>query len=270
MKKLFAWLSSYWLSLAALVLLAFIPLYPKLPLVDIKNTWVYIRAEDFVVLFVLFGWVLLFFRNRVSIRTPLTIPILLFWLVGAVSTLHSILFIAPTVFEIYPNVAFLGYLRRIEYMSLFFVAFSAVRDKKYLSAVASVLVGTVGMVILYGIGQRYFALPAYLTMNEEFAKGVPLTLSSLSRISSTFGGHYDLAAYLVLTIPIVVSVVFGVRQWYLKLLLLVSAVAGFVLLFMTVSRVSFFALVVALFIVLFFQKKKLVLLSIPIIVISAF
>ncbi|HLD24620.1 MAG TPA: hypothetical protein VJB96_01755 [Patescibacteria group bacterium] len=263
MKKLFAWLSSYWLSLAALVLLAFIPLYPKLPLVDIKNTWVYIRAEDFVVLFVLFGWVLLFFRNRVSIRTPLTIPILFFWFVGAVSTLHSILFIAPTVFEIYPNVAFLGYLRRIEYMSLFFVAFSAVRDKKYLSAVASVLVCTVGMVILYGIGQRYFALPAYLTMNEEFAKGVPLTLSSLGRISSTFGGHYDLAAYLVLTIPIVVSLMLGLKHWFLKIALgIVTALGGWVL-FMTVSRISLLALVVACGIVLWFQRKKLIVVLVP-------
>ena len=30
-------------------MLGFIPLYPKKPLFDIVNTWVYIRAEDFVV-----------------------------------------------------------------------------------------------------------------------------------------------------------------------------------------------------------------------------
>ena len=37
-----------------LFLLLFIPLFPKLPLLDIKNTWVYVRVEDFLVIFGIF------------------------------------------------------------------------------------------------------------------------------------------------------------------------------------------------------------------------
>ncbi len=268
MKKLFGWFGDWWLSVASIFLLAFIPLYPKLPIVDIRNTWVYVRAEDFVVLFVLFGWAILLVRNKVTIRTPLTLPILLFFVSGAVATIHSILLIAPTVYEIYPNVAFLSYVRRIEYMSLFFIAFSAVKDKRHLSVIVWTVVLTVLSVSLYGIGQKYMGLPAYLTMNEEFAKGVPLTLSSLSRVSSTFGGHYDLAAYLVLTIPIVVSVWFAIRSVFGKMLLAAVAALGTWVLFMTVSRISFFALFAAVSLVVFLQKRKLVLYLIPLAVLG--
>ena len=58
-------------------------------------------------------------------------------------------------------------------------------------------------------------------MNEEFAKGIPITLSQLSRVPSTFAGHYDLAAYLALMIPILASLVFGFKNWFTKIFLLI-------------------------------------------------
>lgn len=149
-------------------------------------------------------------------------------------------------------------------MSLFFVAFSAVRDKRTLVLVSWSVVLTVFAVSLYGIGQKYLGFVAYLTMNEEFAKGIPLTLSQFGRVSSTFGGHYDLAAYLVFTLPIVISLLFGVRHRGLKVLLVVVAVVGAWVLALTVSRISLIALLVSLALILFFQKRKIFALFIPI------
>lgn len=265
MKKIFHWVSNNILFLVLLFLLAFIPLYPKKPLIDIVNTWVYIRLEDFIVVAVLGLWTALLIRKKITLKTPLTMPILLFWLVGVVSTLHGVLLIFPEIANVFPNVALLSFLRRIEYLSLFFVAFSAMRDKKMLPWVAAILVITLFAVVAYGIGQRYAGFPAYLTMNEEFAKGEPIRLSPLSRVPSTFAGHYDLAAYLVLVIPIVASLIFGVRKWFIKLILIAAVGAGFVLLSMTVSRVSFFVLFVGLAVVLFFQKRKWFLFSLPVV-----
>lgn len=259
------WIRENILLVLTLFLLVFIPLYPKKPLFDIVNTWVYIRAEDLVVFAVLAVWATLLIKRNITLKSPLTMPIFLFWLAGALATFHGVLIIFPEVADIFPNVAFLSYLRRIEYISMFFVAYAAVKDRTYLPVISAVVTLTLVGVIGYGLGQRYLHFPAYLTMNEEFAKGVPIELSPLSRIPSTFGGHYDLAAYLVLVIPLVVSLLFGVRNRILKILLFMTAVGGFGLLFMTVSRVSFFALIGALFIVLLFQKKKLVLFAIPII-----
>lgn len=263
MKKIFSWVWENILFLETLFLLIFIPLYPKLPLLDVRNTWVYVRAEDFVVAFVLLSWLVLFFRKKISLKTPLTIPILIFWIIGAVATTHGVLLIFPTIANVFPNVAFLSLLRHIEYMSLFFIAYHGMRDKRLLPVVIGVLVITLLGVIGYGFGQKYLEFPAYLTMNEEFAKGIPIHLSQLSRVPSTFAGQYDLAAYLVLIIPILASLVFGFKNWIIKFFLLATSSLAFILLLMTVSRVSFFVLFIALFIVLFFQKKKILLLSLP-------
>lgn len=264
MSKLFAWCRENILFLFTLFLLAFIPLYPKLPLVDIKHVWVYIRAEDFIVLFVLLCWGILLVRKKLTLRTPITLPIFIFWLVGAVTTLHGILLIFPGIADVFPNVSFLSFLRRIEYMSLFFVAFSAMKDKRFLSYVIAVLTGTLFVVVAYGIGQKYLGFPAFLTMNEEFAKGIAIQLSPLSRVSSTFAGHYDLAAYLVLIIPIMISLFFAYRNWIVKAIFVATASLGLWVLFMTVSRISFFALFISLGLVLLFQRKKFVVFLFPI------
>ncbi len=269
MKKIFSLVKDKILFLLTLFLLIFIPLIPKIPLLDVKNTWVYIRTEDFVVLFVLLFWLALLFRKKVNLKTPLTFPILIFWVIGAIATLHGILLIFPNVANVFPNVAFLSLIRHIEYMSLFFIAYQSMNDKKLIPFVIAVLTITLLTVIAYGFGQKYLGFPAFLTMNEEFAKGIPIQLSQLSRIPSTFAGHYDLAAYLVLVIPIIVSLVFGFKNLFIKIFFLLTAFLGFILLFMTVSRVSLFVLFISLFIVFFFQKRKLILLSIPILLASA-
>lgn len=268
MKKLIEWCSQHGLGIATLILLVFIPLYPKLPLLDIKNTWVYIRVEDFLVLFVLLFWVMLFAKNKASLKTPLTLPLILFWLVGAVATIHGMLLIFPTISGVFANVALLSFVRRIEYMSVFFIAYSAVKDRASLAPVVVTLAGTTLLVSLYGLGQKYMGLPAYLTMNEEFAKGIPLTLSSLSRVSSTFAGHYDLAAYYVLVLPIMASLIFGYRHPLVRMLLAGIVLIGVVVLFMTVSRISFFALLLSLAIVLFFQSRKTVIMLAPVAVLA--
>lgn len=262
--KIFRWIKDNFLFSIVLFLLAFIPLYPKKPLLDIVNTWVYVRAEDFVVVGVLLIWILLLIRKKITLKTPLTMPILLFWIVGAISTIHGVLLIFPTIANVFPNVALLSFVRHIEYLSLFFVAFSAIKDRKYLKYIVAVLVITLFAVVVYGIGQKYAGFPAYLTMNEEFAKGEAIRLSSLSRVPSTFGGHYDLAAYLVLIIPFMASLFFGVRNLVMKFIFLAAVGSGIVLLYLTVSRVSFFVLFMALALVLFLQKRKWFVFSLPI------
>ncbi|MEK7450407.1 MAG: hypothetical protein AAB662_00535 [Patescibacteria group bacterium] len=256
--KILRFISNNFLFLITLFLLAFIPLYPKLPLFDIVNTWVYVRAEDFVVTFVVLIWVAMFLSKKVTLKTPLTIPIMFFWFIGGLSTLHGVLILFPTLADVFSNVAFLSFLRRIEYMSLFFIAYGSIKDKKAISYIAFTLTVVLLLVIGYGFGQKFLGFPAFLTMNEEFAKGIPIYLSSLSRVSSTFAGHYDLAAYLVLVIPLLTSLAFGFKNVIFKIFLLVVASLGFVLLFMTVSRVSFFVLLLSMLMLLILQKKKLV------------
>lgn len=268
--SLFKKILKNFLPTSILLLLVFVPLYPKLPLIDIKNTWVYVRVEDFLVLTTVGIWIYLLLSKKVSLKTPLTIPIFAYWVAGAVATIHGVIIIFPTIANVYPNVSLLTYMRHIEYLILFFVAFSAVKSRKFvLLSIWTVVMSLVG-VVAYGFGQKFLSFPAYLTMNEQYAKGTAIFVSPLGRISSTFAGHYDLAAYLVLVIPILVGLFFGFKNVFIKLFLLTTSLLGVVLLFWTVSRVSFFALFIALLVVLFFHKKKFVYIFTPLLVIAGF
>ena len=264
--KILKFISENILFLLILLLLAVIPLYPKIPVLDVAHTWVYIRIEDFLVLFAGIVFFVQLVRKKATLKTPLTIPIIVFWVVGAVATIYGVIFIFPKLVAAFPSVAALHFLRRVEYLSLFFVAFSAMRSRKFVPHIVAVLAITLIIVVIYGVGQRYLGFPAFLTMNEEFAKGVPLKLSALSRISSTFAGHYDLAAYLVMLIAILSSMIFGFKNLLVKVFLFLCAVSGLVLLLMTASRVSFAVYLVTITFLLVLHKKKLLIL--PVVVLS--
>lgn len=255
--KTLKWISNNFLFTFTIFLLAFIPLYPKLPLLDVINTWVYVRLEDFIIALAVVTWTIMLIFKKVTLRTPLTIPILVFWIIGGLSTLHGVLLVFPTLSDVFPNVAFLSFMRRVEYMFLFLVAFASIKDKKFLAYAIYTLVLVLILISLYGFGQKFLGFPAYLTMNEEFAKGIPIQLSPLSRVPSTFAGHYDLAAYLVLVIPVLVGVLFVFKNWLIKIFLGGCIVLGFALLFTTVSRVSFVVLLLSLVMLLLLQKKRL-------------
>lgn len=259
--KLFKLVRDNIFLILTLFLLVFIPLYPKLPLINVRNTWVYVRLDDFAVAGTLLIFLFALLTKKVRLKTPLTFPIMFFWLIGAFSTLHGVLILFPMLSNVFSNVALFSLLRRIEYMSLFFVAYIAFKDKEYLKYAIWVLLGTLLAVIGYGFGQKMFGFPAFLTMNEQYAKGIPITLSALSRIPSTFAGQYDLAAYLVLVIPVIISAVFAFKNLLARFLFLAAAALGFGLLFTTVSRVSFFAILVSLVLLLIMQRKKWIIIS---------
>jgi hypothetical protein len=150
----------------------------------------------------------------------------------------------------------------VEYFSLFFLGFQAYQENPNIRNIIRVLAVTFLLVLLYGIGQKFFGLPAFLTMNEEFAKGIPLRLPSTARIPSTFGGHYDFAAYLVFMIPIMGSLVFGMPRRVGKIIFLILATSGLLLLLFTASRVSFGVYLVAISVMLVWQRKWLLILPV--------
>ncbi len=257
MQKLIRSLKQHWEEVATLFLLAFIPLYPKLPLFDIVQTWVYIRLDDFVVALMLFGLLAKYYRRKYIPDTALTLPIVFYWIAGLFSVSWSLAFIGPKLVGYFPQLVFLHYLRRIEYMAVFFLAAGGMRSLRYIRKYIIVFALTVLAVSLYGLGQRYMRLPAFLTMNEEFAKGTPLYLSPSSRITSTFAGHYDLAMYLAFAVTLFSSLVIGFRSFGSKIFLAGISVLAILVLFLTQSRISLFALGVGGIIVLWWHRKTL-------------
>lgn len=269
MKKVWHWLTNNIGGLSILFFLAFIPLYPKLPLINVIRTWVYIRLEDFLVAAAIGVYVLIRLRARSIPKTSLTWPIIVYWTIGIISAAYSVAFIGPKLQGFFPHLVALHYLRRIEYMMLFFMAFDvAARKKSFINAVVWTLAGTILGIIVYGFGQKLWGWPAFLTMNEQFAKGIPLRLPPTARIPSTFGGHYDLAAFMVLTIPILVTLIFAAKKLWQKAIFLLLSIGSLVMLLLTESRTSFLVYLVGITATLIWYKKKLWI--IPVILLSFF
>ena len=241
-----------WLSLAVILLLVFIPLYPKFPLINLPGTYVAIRIEDFLILSVVLLWLGLEIKRGLPVlRDRVSQLILLYLGIGGLSLL-SALFITQ---NIVPHIALLHWLRRIEYMSLFFVAFASVKELRNVKSYGlALLITTVG-VIIYGLGQKFFAWPVVSTMNEEFSKGLLLQLTEWARVNSTFAGHYDLAAYLVMILALTSGLMVGLKNKIGKVIIGLIGFFSLYLLVLTASRVSFVAYLITITLILLVLKK---------------
>ena len=266
MKKWLNWLDKNILRVVVVFLIVFIPLYPKFPLLDLKNTWVYIRWDDIAIALssLIFGIQVL--RRKVTLKTPLTKPIALYWIVGLFTTIYALLFVVGSTPHIFSSLVILHYLRRIEYMMVFFIAFNSIKSKSDVKLYLITLILTVFAIVIYAAGQRFAGFPAVITMNEEFAKGKLLYLPPTARITATFAGHYDLAAYMVLIIPVILAAIFAVKRIGLKIGLTLLMVFSYIVLLFTESRVSIAAYFLAVSSTMIFMRKKLLL--IPILIIS--
>ena len=133
MRQLLHWLDENLLFLITGFLLAFIPLFPKLPLFEaIPGYIVRVRLEDFLIGFTLIVWLVQLIRKKAAFGpNPLAKPILAYLTVGVLSMISAV-YIIPTV----PNEGLhvgkmvLHFLRRVEYFSLFFVFYSSVKSIK--------------------------------------------------------------------------------------------------------------------------------------------
>jgi len=93
-------------------------------------------------------------------------------------------------------------------------------------------------------------------MNREFSKGMILRLTWWARVNSTFAGHYDLAAFMVLILPLTVVAFMVAKKWLVRIPILLLGIFSYYLLLLTASRVSFGAYLVSVLFVLILSKKR--------------
>lgn len=253
LKRALQWLDEHILLILASFLLAFIPLYPKIPLsiggqlVELLPGYIVrVRLEDVFILLTVIIWFVQVLRKKVSWKTPVTFIVALYIVGGILSTLSGI-FITRTIPAelLHIGKSVLHLFRYIEYFSLLFIIYSAIKSTKQLKVVLAVIVVTMIAISVYGYGQRNWYWPVYSTMNREFSKGVRLYLTEHARVQSTFGGHYDLAAYLVIMIPLLLSASFLLKNKWVKFGLWVVFLGAYWLMMATASRTSYAAFFVA-------------------------
>src|SRR3989344_2607862 len=252
-KPLLYWLDAKLLLILAGFLLIFIPLYPKLPLFDILPGYIVrVRLEDFLVALSLLVYLLQVFRRHAPFHSLLVIPIGIYLLIGFVSTASAV-FITHTVpiQPIHYGKSLLHWLRRLEYFSLYFVFYAAVRSRNTARNLGLLLGLVTLLATLYGLGQKLYSWPVYSTMNREFAKGWRLVLTEHARVPSTFAGHYDFAAWLVLSLTLFASLLLFTPNKFIRTFGTISFVAGLGSLVMTASRASYLAYLAAVSVTVF-------------------
>lgn len=254
MRKLLKLIDDNFLFWGIGFLLFFIPLYPKFPLWAVSGTYVHVRLEDIFVAVIVgvFGLRLLVKKDFSFLKEPVAQLVMLFWGAGLLSVLSGV-FITKNVV---PHIAFLHFLRRVEYISLLFVAYFSLKNIKQLKVLGWITLASSFLVIFYGLGQKFLGWPVVSTMNKEFSKGMILQLTWWARVNSTFAGHYDLAAFMAMILPLTVAAFAIARKRFQKIVILLLAIFSYYVLLLTASRVSFGAFLAGVSFVLWFGRKR--------------
>jgi hypothetical protein len=246
------------------ILILFIPLYPKFPISSVSGTYVAIRLDDIVIAITILIWLIYQLTHRLpATKFKITRLFIAYFLAIIASTISGIF-----IYQVDPsNILILHLLRRFEYISLFFIAINSIKTIKDLYFPYIFLLITTALVDFFGYGQKFLNFPVISTMNSEFSKGQLLQMDVWTRISSTFAGHYDLAAYMSVVLIIIGVVAITTKNITLKIFSLIVWIASYYIFTLTASRVSTFAFFGGMCLALFLLKKYLWILPVTILVV---
>src|SRR3990172_6263603 len=263
MRKLLR-LPDYLLQYLVSAIIIAVPLYPKFPFIGVPGTFVSVRGEDVLIMISFLVWLAFFFPGIKSFfKNDVFRTVTLFLVVGAIS-LFSATFITHTVT---PHIGVLHWLRRIEYFVPLFLGMTVIkREPGNLNFYLKIIFLVIFFAFVYGFGQRYFSWPIIITQNQEYSKGVALRWMPGSHINSTFAGHYDLATFLVLVLPLVITSLFILKGKLTKIFLAGTWIISLWLLVNTASRISLVSYLVAItFSLVLIKKYK----AIPIVILMS-
>jgi hypothetical protein len=256
LKELLIWLDGHILLVLSSFLIAFIPLYPKIPLAElIPGYIVRMRLEDIFIAFTAGVWAVQLLRKKARLRSPLTLIMGMYFVFSLFTMVFAVYWtrsVPPSQIHILKMV--LHWMRRIEYFSLFYIVYSSIKKREDVFVLLRVFIITALLVSLYGMGQKYFYWPLFSTMNREFSKGVLLYLTPHARVQSTFGGHYDYAAYLVMALPLSLALAFYTNRRKSKVILWVTFLVGLWGLMMTSSFLAYLFSITVMFFLYIWQK----------------
>ena len=238
------------LILLVLILL-FIPLYPKFPLLGVSGTYVSIRLDDLVVALVFAVFAAQSLKRKFSdFFTPLSRSVLLYLFTGVVATFSAIFVIKSS--DLSQGVLYT--LRHFEYFTLFYCGYAFTKKTTDLHFITRVILVVSVLISFYGLGQAFFNFPVISTTNSEFSKGLALTLGPGARINSTFAGQYDLAAYCMFPLLLIIALLpYAKPKWFL---IFVGGLLYWTLL-LSASRITFFSFVASAGLLLLVIRRRL-------------
>lgn len=223
-------------------------LVPKVPIQHVEYTYIRIRVDDLLPVLISLVFFIQWIRRKITLNTKLLIPIMLFW--AAVLTSFLLAYYVQFTVPVF-NLGLLHSLRRVQYMIIFFIASSIVTTDKKFYQYMHIYLGALLFTSLYALGQKFGFLPSIQSMNPAYVDGRLLWLNPEDRVNATFGGHFDLAAYLTFSIPILLGFYFAKgKKW-----LIATFVLALTALLYTAARSSFVAYIFSIVAFLVFIRK---------------
>lgn len=248
--KSLKWIDDNLVHLAAIAFIFLTNLVPKFPIQFVEYTYIRIRIDDILPVILVGIFFIQWVRRKVHLNFRLLIPIVLFWMAVFASFLWNHYVNDPATVPIF-NIGFLHSARRIQYMAVFFVMSSIIISEKRFMEYFKYYFITLAIVGIYGIGQKFLGFPSIQSMNPAYTDGRLLVLNANDRINSTFGGHFDLAAYMTFSIPLTLGMYFYRKQKRYFALFVLSLI----ILLYTAARSSFLAYLASTFPFLLVMRK---------------
>lgn len=233
-------------SLALGVFMFFVLLFPKLPLIQIQGYMVPIRIEDVLLGAVLLGLLIRhYFSHSRRVVNPLQ-KSMAFYLVTSALSLAFGLLILNTIPS--ANIGFLFWLRTPEYFAATYLCLLGIENWKQYKRVLAILVLFTFLIGVYGVLQEFSIVPAFDAMHTTDELVVIRFLPGFAeeRLFSTFAGPYDLAAFYLIAIPILLVWLFIAKSRALKVALAAVLAISFLCFYLSYARAPLVALGVAL------------------------
>jgi hypothetical protein len=232
-----------------------VPLFPKFPLFSIPGTYVAVRFEDLLLLILgIITFAKIISDRKRFFKDEITQAFLIFFGVNLISLISGV-FLTKTATL---HIGLLNYFRRVEYLIPFFAVLTLFDFKELkvnLNYYLKIFIIVTIVAFIYGLGQRYKAFPVIITQNDQYSKGVALRWTQGSHISSTFAGHYDLAATMTIFLPVFIVFFFTLKNYRDKFWLFLASGGGLWLLINSLSRISQVSYLAAVSVALLLARK---------------
>jgi hypothetical protein len=222
-------------------------------LLTVPFTYVQIRAEDFLIAAV---WGIFILRSLILKNLkfpPLSFQIAIYFAIGLLS-LVSAIFVTGNIVT---SVALLHYMRRVEYLSIFFLIYYAGKEESSRRYFFNLILLTSVGVLLYGLAQIYLGAPVISTMDAEASKGTALVFRPGVPLSSTFAGHYDLAIYLIMIMTFLTSLLCSIKSWIKRLPVILYFCSVLWLFMQAGSRIGLLGLFLSVTLVCYLYRRYL-------------
>jgi hypothetical protein len=193
-------------KVAMLLLILSVCYSPDIVIAQIPGRRLNLKPEDFIIVVAMLGLLIRYAagREKISIQTPLDIPILIYCAVGLLSTL-----IGAYLGNVSVITGFFFYAKRVEYFVLFYLMYHYLEGKREIKVAINLLLILVISVSIYNV---------YM-----YAAGkVPEGARNFGPPGSQEQAFFT-ADIIILILPIILAVAFETRsRWYIVLAVICS------------------------------------------------